>query len=54
MDVGVSWIRGSGDPGTDVSVAQMVLEGGIGDVVIGWGVGRGDELCGSERVDGGV
>lgn len=54
VNVGVSGIRGNSDPCTDVTVSQMVLEGGVGDVVIGGRVGGGDELCGCERVGGGV
>lgn len=52
--VGVSGVWGGSEAGTDVTVAQMALEGGVGEIVIGWRVGGGAEIGGGEGVGGGV
>lgn len=42
-----------GSPGPYMGSADMVLQGGISKVVIGRGVGGGNEIRGRERISGG-
>lgn len=46
----VAGVRGCGETSTDVTLTEMTLEGGVGEVVVGWRVGWRAEISGCESV----
>ena len=47
--VGIARVGGSGDTGSDVCLAKVALESGVGEIVVGRRVAWGEKIGGPAR-----